>query len=84
MIYSRDVEYFKKLLAENPSLRRPKPLDNISNPYAQSREWKSASRCYDAARIELGVCSPDKIQQENSIFAYAGMIPRVIGYVTLP
>ena len=65
--HKRNIEYFKKLLAENPALRRPEVLPELAwSMSEQSWEWKSAARSYDAARIELGIRTPMEVQLENS------------------
>jgi len=61
----RDVAYFEELLRANPALpcpERPTPA-NLS----AIDEWKSAIRCYDDARVNLGIKTGLEIQRENSI-----------------
>jgi len=75
--HKRNIEYFKKLLAENPALRRPEVLPELEwSMSEQSWEWKSASRSYDAARIEMGIRTPHEVQLENSPFEHC--TPRLI------
>jgi len=75
--HKRNIEYFKKLLAENPALRRPEVLPELAwSMSEQSWEWKSAARSYDAARIELGIRTPHEVQLENSPFEHC--TPRLV------
>ncbi|WP_145929158.1 hypothetical protein [Termitidicoccus mucosus] len=77
---TRDIEYFKTLLRRNPELPRPRALEGLS--FAdQVWERKSANRCYDAARIELGLKTPAQIQEECSAFRFPkNFRPRVVSY----
>ena len=69
----RNIEYYKRLLKENPGLGFPERLEGLDLEESVF-ERKAAGRCYDAARMELGIKKPSDIQQENSIFT--GMRPR--------
>jgi hypothetical protein len=65
---ARNVAYFKRLLARQPSLRRPDRLPELRHSLdRQSFEWKAALRSYDQARLDLGIATPMQIQTENSI-----------------
>jgi hypothetical protein len=72
----RNAAFFKRELAINPQLGQPRPLEGVSLEQ-RSREWRGAMRSYDAARIELGLKTPNEIQQQNSPFH--GFRPRIVG-----
>ena len=76
--HKRNIEYFKKQLAENPALRRPEVLSELDwSMSEQSWEWKSALRSYDAARIEMQIRTPMEVQRENS-WLPPGCTPRLV------
>jgi hypothetical protein len=78
MSLTRDIRYFKKELAANPSLRSPDPRADCATLTERSREWRCALRSYDAACLELGIKTPAEIQAENSPFAR--MRPRLVAH----
>jgi hypothetical protein len=78
MALVRDIEFFKRALVESPSLRVPVPLVELASMEQRSREWRSALRSYDAARLELGIRTPAQIQSENSLFT--GLKPELASF----
>ena len=80
--HKRNIEYFKKLLAGDPALRRPEVLPELAwSMSEQSWEWKSALRSYDAARIEMEIRTPHEVQLENS-WIPADCTPRLVRWHT--
>jgi hypothetical protein len=61
----RNIEYFESLLKADPALRCPQ-LPHPCKTFEVLQEWKSATRCYDRARINLGIVTVAQVQDENS------------------
>ena len=83
----RNVDYFKKLLAENPGLPRPSNRWELQEQgYAFDSvvfERKSANRAYDIARMELGLKTPREIQEECAWLTFPkNFEPQIIYHVS--
>lgn len=62
----RSIAYFEELLKADPDLPFPEPLAPRITNYEILREYKSALRAYDRARMRLGIRTPEQIQEQNS------------------
>jgi hypothetical protein len=61
----RDIDFFIRLLQDDPTLPCPSLPRDVST-FEQLQEWKSAIRSYDRARIHLGIKTPAQVNEENS------------------
>jgi hypothetical protein len=61
----RNIEYFEGLLKADPDLPRPRPLTPLTN-FEAVDEYKSAMRHYDWARLNLGLVTRERLQEEVS------------------
>lgn len=78
MTWQQDKTKFVRLLQKNPQQAAP-ALPKTSLTVAKLHRYKDRLRAYDAARIELNLASPARIQRENSV-AGSAFKPRILKF----
>ncbi len=71
---------FKRRLRKNPQWR-PARFAAETSTVAQLHDYKDQLRAWDAARMELGLATPEQIQRENSAIPL-GVRPRILKFST--
>lgn len=78
MALQQDTAKFVRLLRKNPQQAAP-ALPKTSLTVAKLHRYKDRLRAYDAARLELNLASPARIQRENSA-AGSAFRPRIVKF----
>lgn len=78
MALQQDKAKFVHLLRKNPQ-QPPPALPKTSLTVASLHRYKDRLRAYDAARLELNLASPARIQRENSA-AGTAFRPRIVRF----
>lgn len=69
---------FKRRLRKNPHWR-PARFEPETLTVRKLHDYKDQLRAFDAARMELGLATPEHIQRENSIVP-PGVRPRILKF----
>jgi|GEM_PF-5264776 len=78
MALLRDKAKFVRLLRKNPQRTAP-ALPKTELTVAKLHRYKDRLRAFDAARLELKLTSPAKVQRENSAVG-AALRPRIMQF----
>lgn len=78
MALQQDKAKFVRLLRKNPQQSAP-ALPKTSLTVAKLHRYKDRLRAYDAARLELNLTTPARIQSENSA-AGSAFKPRILKF----
>ncbi|MBI5766519.1 MAG: hypothetical protein HZA93_01900 [Verrucomicrobia bacterium] len=81
MTYTEALRHFVAALRVDPHTPPPALRTGTVDEF---HAWKAEMRAFDAARIELGLATPEGMQEENAAVRLAGRPWRIVEHARHP